>query len=58
MQAVIENNKQDMKSEMKSNKQDYDEKMIQFKSEMTANKQDYDEKWCNSQKSSKFWQNS
>ena len=44
MQAVIENNKQDMKSEMKSNKQDYDEKMIQFKSEMTANKQDYDEK--------------
>ena len=43
MQSEIENNKQNMKSGIKSNKQDSDDKMIQFKSEMKSNKQDSDE---------------
>ena len=44
MQAAIENNKKEMKYDIKANKQYSDKKSMQFKSEMKANKQDSDEK--------------
>ena len=44
MQAAIENNKQDIKADIKANKQDSDEKMMQLKAKMKSNKQNSDEK--------------
>ena len=44
MKSTIENNKQDMKAEMKANTQESDEKMIKFKADIKSNKQDSDEK--------------
>ena len=44
MESTIENNKQYMKADMKYNKQESDDKIMQFKSKMKANKQDSDEK--------------
>ena len=42
--AAIEDKKQQIKADMKANKQDSDEKIMQSKAEMKANKQDSDDK--------------